>query len=136
MTNRTHGNAQRPPPNALSLDNLKLVVNFLFTYAEEHAILLSGRVPGYKDSDRQLLPSSTTKRLVWNVYVEASSQTVVRVVKFSTFTSIWRKYCPHLTVMKPMTDLCAICQENSTVVLRAANRPEAEKTTVSIKSNH
>ena len=136
MTNRTHGNARRPPPNALSLDNLKLVVNFLFTYAEEHAILLPGRVPGYKDSDRQLLPSSTTKRLVWNVYVEASSQTVVRVVKFSTFTSIWRKYCPHLTVMKPMTDLCAICQENSTVVLRAANRPEAEKTTVSIKSNH
>ena len=57
--------------------------------------------------------------------------TAVRVVKFSTFTAIWRKYCPCQMVMKPMTDLCATCQENSTIVLRAANKPEAEKIMVS-----
>ena len=106
-------------------------MNFLYLYAEENAILLPGRVPSYKDSKCQLLPSSTTKYSVWQKYLEASSSAEnVRAVKYSTFTMIWRKYCPLLTVMKPMTDLCHICQQNSHIIVRAANKPEAEKTRV------
>ena len=128
--NRDHGNCHRQPSHSLSAEDMQYVVNFLFTYGEDNAILLPGRVPGYKDSDRQLLPSSTTKRAVWQKYLEALSTTNLREVKYSTFTMIWRKYCPSLTVMKPMTDLCKLCQRNSTVILRAANKPEAEKAKV------
>ena len=125
--NRIHGNFHRQPSHSLTADDLQHVVNFLFSYAEDHAILLPGRVPGYKDSDRQLLPSNTTKRAVWHIYLEASSNTNIRVVKYSTFTAVWRKYCPLLTIMKPMTDLCHVCQQNSSIVSRSANSSETEK---------
>ena len=36
---------------------------------------------------------------------------------------------PHVVVMKIMSDLCCICQQNSTAIARSANRPE-EKTQV------
>lgn len=130
FVSRTHGNSHRLPHNSVSAAVEQYVVNYLFNYAEDHAILLPGRVPGYKDCDRQLLPSSTTKRAVWQTYLEACSQTTVRAVKYSTFTSVWRKYCPLLTVMKPMTDLCHTCQQNSSIIVKAANKPEAEKATV------
>ena len=41
----------------------KNVVKFLQNYSENHAILLPGRIPGYKRDDLQLLPSSTTKKV-------------------------------------------------------------------------
>jgi hypothetical protein len=38
-------------------------LRFLRSYAEVNAILLPGRIPGYKRDDLQLLPSSTTKKV-------------------------------------------------------------------------
>ena len=34
-----------------------------------------------------------------------------------------------------MSDLCWVCQQNSTAIMRAANQPEEEKSTVSIHAN-
>ena len=39
---------------------------------EANAMILPGRVPGYKRSDIQLLPSSTTKHKVWELYQQIS----------------------------------------------------------------
>ena len=36
--------------------------------------------------------------------------------------------------MKPMSDLCARCQQNSNAILRAANVPDYEKTAATIKA--
>ena len=38
--------------------------------------------------------------------------------------------------MRPMTDLCSVCQQNSTSIMRAANQPEEEKTEVCIHRNY
>ena len=46
---------------------------------------------------------------------------------YSTFCKLWKQLLPSLVLMKPMSDLCWQCQQNSTAILRAANRPEAEK---------
>ena len=32
--------------------------------------------------------------------------------------------------MKPMSDLCWVCQQNSAAIMRAANTPEEEKSEV------
>ena len=45
-------------------------MRFLQAYAEDNAILLPGRIPGYKRDDIQLLPSSTTKKVVNIMYSE------------------------------------------------------------------
>lgn len=36
--------------------------------------------------------------------------------------------------MKPMSDLCWVCQQNSAAIMRAANTPEAVKSEVSSKT--
>lgn len=97
-----------------------------------NAMLLPGRVPGYKSSDVKLLPSSTSKHALWELYVESATSGLLKPVGYSTFTRLWRQLVPHIIIMKPMTDLCWICQQNSTAITRAANRPEEEKSAVSV----
>ena len=64
VTTRVHGNTNRLPHNALTFVEIKNVVRFINSYADIHAILLPGRIPGFKRDDLQLLPSSTTKKVI------------------------------------------------------------------------
>ena len=41
---------------------------------------------------------------------------------------------PHVMVMKPMSDLCCVCQKNSMAIMRAANTPDAEKSQVIMRA--
>lgn len=107
-----------------------ILTHFLYL-PDGNAMLLPGRIPGYKSSDIKLLPSSTTKRSIWELYVESAASGLLRPVGYSTFTRLWRQLLPHIVIMKPMSDLCWICQQNSTAITRAANRPEEEKSAVS-----
>ena len=50
-------------------------VTFITNYAEQHALVLPGRVPGFKRSDIRLLPSSETKASVWRLYKAAMDAT-------------------------------------------------------------
>lgn len=63
LTTRVHGNSKRLPKHALKLEEIKNLVTFLSNFAEKNAILLPGRIPGYKRDDLQLLPSNTTKKV-------------------------------------------------------------------------
>ena len=126
---RVHGNSKRRPHNALSFTSIEYVIRFLLTYTEQNALLLPGRVPGYSRSDIKLLPSSVSKRGIWRVYHAAAEDDVaVHAVAYSTFCKLWKTLLPSVVIMKPMSDLCAQCHQNSTALLRAANLPESEKT--------
>ena len=66
--NRIHGNTGRKPPQALSRDELNRVLSFIKNYAEIHAILLPGRIPGVKDYEKvKLLPCNTSKAALLGV---------------------------------------------------------------------
>lgn len=56
LSPRTHGNAHRRPKHSLSYESTEYVVRFLISYAEQNALLLPGRIPGYSRSDIKLLP--------------------------------------------------------------------------------
>ena len=128
LTPRVHGNSKRKPSNALSYSSTEFVVRFLFSYAEQHALLLPGRIPSYSRCDIQLLPSSVSKRTVWRVYHEAAEAVdTVKAVAYTTFCLLWRTLVPSIVVMKPRSDLCWQCQQNSTAIMRTANASEAEK---------
>ena len=121
------------PRHALHLADIQYVVTFITNYAEDHAILLPGRIPGYKRDDVILLPSSTTKKAVWDLYhAAAESAPDVKAVGISSFCSLWQQLLPQIIVCKPMSDLCWTCQQNSTMIMRAHNRPEGEKSEVSV----
>ena len=61
MTPRVHGNTKSLPHNALPFGVINAAVKFLQNYTEQHAILLPGRIPGYKRDNMTLLPSSSSK---------------------------------------------------------------------------
>ncbi len=76
----------------------------------------------------KLLPSSLSKRKLWQIYLQATIDTDnVHAAAYSTFCISWRKLLPSIIIMKPMTDLCWECQKNSAAIIRAANFPLAEK---------
>ena len=121
------------PHNTTRLSDIENVVKYILQYAEDHAILLPGRIPGYKRDDLQLLPSSTTKRQVWNVYHQiASTSSEMKAVCYSLFCALWNQLTPQVVVTRPMSDLCWVCQQNSTLIMRAHNRPVEEKSEVKL----
>ncbi len=63
LDSRVHGNSKRLPANTLTFKDKENVKKFLCDYAQANAILLPGRIPGYKRDDLQLLPSCTTKKV-------------------------------------------------------------------------
>ena len=92
-------------------------------------MVLPGCFPGYKSSDIQLLPSIMTNNRVWELNQEAAgvqsmrpSHWLLHVHKAVAVT------LPHVVVMKPMSDLCWLCQCNSTAITRSANRPDEKST--------
>ena len=128
LTGRTHGNTSRQPHNAHSLSTVKAVVTFILNYSEQNSIALPGRIPGYSRSDIQLLPSSTSKKSIWERYQSSAALCPPNApVGYSTFCRLWRTLVPQVITMKPMSDLCWTCQQNSTHVLRMANATEVEK---------
>lgn len=52
------------------------------------------------------------------------------MVAQKTFYKLWNTYLPRVIPMKPMTDLCWTCQQNSTVLMRAANQQDSAKSAV------
>jgi len=73
---------------------------------------------------------------VWVEYKLACDECGIRAAAYNTFCTLWRKLAPQITVMKPMTDLCWVCQQNSTAIMRAAHKPEEEKSEVSLYIIH
>ena len=57
-----HANTGREPNHTFTPEEVTLIITFIQTYSESNAILLPGRIPGYKKYNIQLLPSSTSKR--------------------------------------------------------------------------
>lgn len=51
LTLRVHGNKGRLPKKTCSFEATKQVSTFISNYAEEHALVLPGRVPGFKRTD-------------------------------------------------------------------------------------
>ena len=111
-----HGNTGHVPYNALTAEETKGIVVFLENYAEMHAILLPGRIPGVKDYGKaKLLPSSVSRHMVYKTYADACGG---RIACESSFKMVWKKYVPHIYSIKPMTDLCWTCKKNSTALMR------------------
>ena len=94
---------------------------------EENAVVLPGRIPGFKWDDIKVLSSNETKMSVWQEYTATCEASGEQAVSYSKFADLWQQFHPNVVVSKPMTDLCLTCQQNTTKLLRAANLPEQEK---------
>ena len=99
LTLRIHGNKKRLPSSAFSSETIERVVKFILNVAEEQALLLPGRVPGFKRTDVRLLPSVLTKHSLWKTYTEISASQGQLHVGYSKFCDIWNQLCPFVLIM-------------------------------------
>ena len=125
---RVHGNRKRLPHNAVPQSVTEEVKNFLSNFVEENAVLLPGRIPGFKNDDIKLLCSSETKMSVWREYKKVCEETEKQSVCYTKFINLWQQFHPSVVVAKPMSDLCITCQQNTSKLVRSANLPDGEKT--------
>ena len=119
---QTHSNTKSLPSNTLPQLVTENLHNFLPNSVEENAIVLPGRIPGFKSDEVKVLPSSETKASVCRAYTSTCEASGVQVVSYSKFAELWQQFHPHVVVSKPMTDLCSTCQQNTQVTF-----PELEK---------
>ena len=85
MTPRVHGNTGKLPHNVTSYASIRYIVQFITNFAEQQAVLLPHRIPGYKRDDFKLLPSSITKKV--NHYI-----TVLQTILPLIVSSICMQY--------------------------------------------
>ena len=124
---RVHGNSKRLPSSTSSVETVENVVKFIMNIAEEQALILPGRVPGFKRVDVKLLPSVLTKYSLWKTYEGICASQGHISVGYSKFCDLWNQLCPFVLIMRPATDLCWTCQKNNNSIQQTANLPEEQK---------
>ena len=127
VTPRVHGLAGKSPPNTTSLSRVTSMLRFIKNLASSVSLPLPGRLPNFRDERVQLLPTDMSKLEVYRKYRKAAEREGTQPVGRSTFLDLWNKQLPYIMVMKPATDLCWVCQQNLTQILRSTNRSEEDK---------
>ena len=68
-------------------------------------------------------------------YKLSADEADIVAAAYTTFCRLWRQLTPQIMVMKPMSDLCWVCQQNSRAIMRSANTPEEEKSQVTKRTH-
>ena len=110
-----------------SFEDIRRTVAFITNYSDDHALVLPGRIPGFRRESVKLLPSSETKIKVFKAYSSAMDLLNHRAMSETMFRDTWNKLLPFILTARPMTDLCWTCQQNNNLIYRGANLSEEEK---------
>ena len=110
LVSRRHGNVGRAPPNSHSFETRKTVKSFIENYADNHGVILPGRILGYRDQSIVLLSSAETKLNVYGFYKEYCNVSDMVAVSSSFHYDLWQELLPWIVIAKPATDLCWRCQ--------------------------
>jgi len=111
---------------------------FIQNFAENNALAMPGRLCNYKNADLKLLPSSMTKKYVYDLYCAAHTHEHATVAELPVHTSCepmslrlwyitWNDLCRNVVAQLPRSDLCALCQQNQTTVGKMRNLDEDKK---------
>lgn len=99
-------------------------------------------MPNFYDYNVMLLPTSVSKASVHRDYVAASKALQetrvmsVRIFGYREFCRLWSEVVPYIRVMPPADDLCLVCQDNATLIMKSANLSEEEKTRLVMTQQH
>jgi len=124
---RTHGNKNKMPKHALSLEDVKAIKQFLLNFGQQNGVPLPGKHANFRNEKCFLLPSDLSKADIHEMYNNAAEQASFRKVCLSEFKKIWQQQRPYLIIMKPATDLCLKCQLHVSVLSKLGNVTEEDK---------
>ena len=102
-----------PSSNSTVPETVERVVTFIKNVAAARAMPMPGRLPNSRDMTGMKLPSDMTKVSLYREYVNISEEKGEDYLGLTAFKDIWTKYVPEIAIMKPATDLCLTCQQNT-----------------------
>jgi len=100
---------------------------FIQNFAENHALVLPGRMTNYKNPDLKLLPSSMTKKYVYGLYTDSLKDSSTEPLSLRLWYETWIELCGNVVVQLPCTDLCSLCQQNQMTVGKMINLDKDKK---------
>ena len=74
-----------------------------------------------------MLSSCETKISVWHVYTATCEASRERAICYKKFVDLWQQFHTNVVVVKPMTDLCLTCQQNTTTLFASSKPSRARK---------
>ena len=79
----------------LSMEDIRCLAQFIINFAVQHSLILPARLPDFKHSDMQILPSFETKVSVWRLY-KSSVIEEQRIARHAYLVSnaTMCEYCP------------------------------------------
>jgi len=86
---RVHGNTKKSPHNELPFESNLHFKTFVLNFAEENAITLPGRIPGYKDERILLLPCHMNKESIYNYYKASCEMAEIIPVGRTLYYTLW-----------------------------------------------
>ena len=127
LTLGVQGNSKCLPSSASSIETVENVVKFIMNIAEEKALILAGRVPGFERVNVKLVPSVLTKYSLWKTFEGICASQGHTSVGYSKFCDLWHQLCPFVLIMRPAMDLCWTCQKNNNLIQKTTNLQEEQK---------
>jgi hypothetical protein len=73
------------------------------------------------------LPTNITKIAVYRRYIDSIENDPSKKISERSFYELWRDACPYIETMKPLSDLCDMCRENSIHITAAKNADQREE---------
>ena len=124
-----HGLTGRTPEHlAISADIEQDVMQFIYSYANMYGLPQPAAERGRAEDPPVYLPASKNKKSAYNIYTKTVTQ--YSPVHYRSFCHIWRRQAAHIKVMKPRTDVCALC-DNLRDKIRVARTRRKRRNVVS-----
>jgi hypothetical protein len=96
-------------------------VNFIENFANINGYPIPGNMPyNSLNKTRISLPCFYTKIKVYEEYRKFSIDNNQNFVKKSSFFRFWNRYKPDIRVMTPRTDVCLICKNSLTAIMKVS----------------
>jgi len=125
---KQHSNVAKPcAMRSVEYEKRKQACSFIQNFAQNNALVMPGRMTNYKNPDLKLLPSSMTKKYVFDLYVAAIKETAEEPISLRLWYDTWNELCQNVVVQLPRSDLCALCHQNQMSVSKMRNLDEEKK---------
>ena len=123
VTPTAHGLAGIAPPHlSVNPDEEDDIVLFVQTFANIYGLPQPAAERGRPEDPPVYLPASHNKKKAYKTY----SESVTSPVHYRSFCRIWQKRAPHIKVMKPRTDVCAVCEKHREKIRLAKTEEETD----------
>lgn len=117
-----HGGTGRDAHHALQPDVIEHVVAFIKNTASVHGLPQPAAPRGRARTAPIYMPATHRKKRVFQDYLDSAGEEFR--VSYRTFCRLWSHHASDVIVMKPRTDVCAICEKLREKIKSARNEEE------------